>query len=125
MLLSTIDAYTLLAQVILLIAANYLLVLYMTTPEIEGPFSVFSRIRARAGIRPIIITDIDTGEVEIIGYEHDGQFFAKLFSCHRCFSPWASAGLLILSWLIGFIEPSLINIIVWLSVAGATIYLLE
>ena len=115
----------LLVQVVLLIPANYLFVLYVTTPEIEGPFRVFSWIRSRAGILPVLMTDMDTGEKEVVGYDHNGNFFAQLLSCHRCFSPWSSAGLVIFSWLTGFIEPSLTNIIAWLSIAGATVYLLE
>lgn len=125
MFLTTTDLLALLVQAALLIPANYLLVLYLTTPEIEGPFRVFSRIRSWAGIRPVMMTDMDTGEQEVVGYDHNGNFFAQLLSCHRCFSPWSSAGLIILSWLIGFIEPDLTNIIIWLSVAGATVYLLE
>lgn len=115
----------LLVQVALLIPANYLLVLYLSTPEIEGPFGIFSWIRSRAGIRPVTVTDMDTGEQEVVGYDHDGNFFAQMFSCHRCFSPWSSAGLIIMSWLIGFIELDPANIIIWLSVAGATVFLLE
>ncbi len=125
MFLRTPDLYFLLAQAVLLTAANYLLVLYTTTPEIAGPFNIFSSLRSRAGIRPVMMTDIDTGEEEIIDYTHGGQFFAQLLSCHRCFSPWSAAGLILLSWLVGFVEPGLINIILWLSIAGATVYLLE
>ena len=125
MFLSTNEIFALVAQVALLTTANYLLVLYTTAPEIEGPLSVFSRIRARVGIRPVMMTDIDSGEEEIIGYEHEDQFFAQLLSCHRCFSPWSAAGLILLSWLVGFVQPSLTNIILWLAIAGATIYLLE
>jgi hypothetical protein len=125
MFLSRTDLLDLLVQIVLLIPANYLLVLYLSTPEIEGPFGIFSWIRSRAGIRPVMMTDMDTGEKEVVGYEHDGTFFAQLLSCHRCFSPWSSAGLVILSWLIGFAKPDPTNIIIWLSVSGATVYLLE
>ena len=114
-----------LAQAVLLTAANYLLVLYVTTPEIEGPFKLLSWLRSRSGIRPVVVTDIDTGEEEIVGYDHEGQFFAQLLGCHRCFSPWASAVLILLAWLVGFVEPGWSNVILWLSVAGTTVYLLE
>lgn len=125
MFLRTPDLYALLVQAILLTAASYLLTLYTTSPEILGPFKIFFWIRSRAGIRPVVMTDVDTGEEEIIDYQHDGQFFAQLLSCHRCFSPYSAAGLIVLSWLIGFVEPDLTNIILWLAVAGATVYLLE
>jgi hypothetical protein len=113
-----------LIQAVLLTAANYFLVFYMTKP-VMGPFDILHKLRIRTGLKPEFETNIETGEKRLIGYEDNGSFFTKLFNCHICFSPWPAAGLIVLSWILGFVQPDLTNLILWLSVSGATIFLFE
>jgi len=116
--------FDVLAQVLILTAANYLLVFYMTEP-VMGPFDTFHKLRLWVGLTPEFETNIETGSQTLIGYEDGDSFFSKLLNCHKCFSPWAAASLIILSWLVGFVEPDPTNLVLWLSVSGATVFLLE
>ena len=115
----------LLIQAILLTAANYLLVLYLTDITVDGPFDAFQWVRAKVGIRLLYVFDLETDTKELVDSEHDGQFFAKVLSCHRCASPYTAAGLILLSYLLGFLNPSWGGVVLWLAVTGATIYLFE
>lgn len=119
------EALTLLAQVIILTVANYLLILYLTDVTIKGPGEVFELIRAWAGISALSVLDEETGEVEVEYVVDESSFWAKVLDCHRCSSPYAAAGLIVLSWLTGFVSPSLTAVILWLAVTGATVLIFE
>lgn len=119
------EALTLLAQVFILAAANYLLVLYLTDVTVKGPWDIFEKLRTWAGIKPTAIYDMD-GEIE--GYYNtvdQNRFWAKVLDCHRCSSPYVAASLIVLSWLTGFVSPSLIAVILWLAVTGTTVLIFE
>jgi len=115
----------LLVQAIFLTAANYLIVLYLTDVTVQGPFDLFERIRSWAGINVIRMNNIDGGEGEIVDFEHNGSFLAKVLSCHRCSSPYVAAGLVLLALAIGFVTPGWADIILWLAITGATIFLFD
>jgi len=115
----------LLIQAILLAAANFVIVLYLTDVTVDGPFDIFKRIRSFVGIRLIYVYDIDEETQELTGSEHDNQFWARVFSCHRCLSPYGAMFLILLSWLVGFIVPAWTFIILWLAVTGMTIFVFE
>lgn len=119
------ETLTLLAQVIILTVANYLLVLYLTNVTIKGPGDVFEMIRAWAGINPMSVWDEKTGEVEVEYVVDGSSFWAKVLDCHRCSSPYGSLFLIVLSWLTGFVNPSLTAVILWLAVTGATVLIFE
>jgi hypothetical protein len=115
----------LLIQAILLTAANFVIVLYLTDVTVDGPFDIFARLRARAGIRLTYVFDIEGEEAELTGSEHDNQFLARLLSCHRCLSPYGAMFLILLSWLIGLFVPAWTFIILWLATTGMTIFVFE
>lgn len=117
--------FDLLIQAILLTAANYLLVLYLTDITVDGPFDIFNWVRARVGIRLNYVYDLDADTQELVDSEHDGQFLARVLSCHRCTSPYTAAGLILLSYLLGFLSPSWADVVLWLAVTGTTIRLFE
>lgn len=115
----------LLIQAIFLTAANYLLVLYLTDITVDGPFNAFAKLRAWAGIELVYMDDVDSGESELVDSEHDGSFLARVLDCHRCTTPYTTAGLIVLSLALGFLPLSWSLIILWLSISGATVYLFE
>lgn len=114
----------LLIEAIFLVAASYLIVLYLTDITIDGPFDLFKRIRTWAGIDLVRMNNID-GSTEVVDSKHDGSFLARVLNCHRCTSPYVVSGLIVLAWIVGFVTPSWTVIILWLAVTGATIFLLD
>ena len=118
-----IEALTILAQALILTIASYLLVLYLTDVTILGPGDIFEKIRSWAGIKKNVIYSLDDGE-EVV-YEVADRFWAKVLDCHRCSSPYVTAVLVVLSWLTGFVSPSLTAVILWLAVTGATVLIFE
>ena len=119
-----LEALTLLAQGLILTAANYLLVLYLTDTTIRGPGNIFERIRAWAGIERTAIYNLETDEEEI-AYVVGDRFWAKVLDCYRCSSPYVAFLLIVLAWLTGFMAPAWTVIILWLAVTGATIIAFE
>lgn len=115
----------LLIQAILLTAANFVIVLYLTDVTVEGPFDIFKKIRSRAGIRLTYVYDLDGETQELTGSEHDNQFLAQALSCHRCLSPYGAMFLIVLSWLVGFFIPAWTFIILWLAITAMTIFVFE
>ena len=118
------EATTLLVQVAVLAVANYLLILYLTDTTVEGPFRIFDWIRDKAGIEKMAIYNIETDETEFEPVVSD-RFWAKVLNCHRCSSPYGAVILILLAWVVGFVEPDLSNLILWLSVSGVTVLLHE
>ena len=119
-----IEALTLLVQGLILTAANYLLVLYLTDTTVKGPLDIFERIRYLAGIRETAIYSIDASEEEYY-YEVGDRFWAKVLDCHRCSSPYTAFLIIALSWLVGFVTPAWTVIILWLAVTATTILIFE
>ncbi len=114
----------LLAQVLVLAAANYLLVLYLTDVTVEGPFGLFDLIRYLAGIRKVSVYNIETDEStdELVV---EDRFWAKVLDCHRCSSPYGAFALVLLSWLTGYTAVSWTALILWLAVTGTTVLIFE
>lgn len=119
-----LEALALLAQGLILTAANYLLVLYLTDTTIMGPGNMFERIRSWAGIEKSVIYNLETDEDEI-AYAVGDSFWAKVLDCHRCSSPYAALLVIALAWLTGFVTPAWTVIVLWLAVAGTTILAFE
>jgi hypothetical protein len=115
---------TLLAQALVLTAANYLVVLYATDTSVEGPFRLFERIRHLAGIEVVGVHNIDSDEIEESIVIRD-RFWARVLNCHRCCSPYGAFVLILLSWLTGFAAIDLTAVILWLAVAGFTVLIFE
>jgi hypothetical protein len=115
---------TLLAQVLVLTAANYLLILYLTDTTVDGPFHLFERIRKLAGIEKVAVYNIGTEETEDSIVVRD-RFWARVLDCHRCSSPYGALLLVLLSWLTGFSAVSWTAVILWLAVAGTTVLTFE
>jgi len=111
-------------QTALLILANYLLVLYLTDTSVLGPFNIFEQIRSWAGVEKIVLNNINGDPAEEV-YKSNGAFWAELLSCHRCFSIWSAAILVLLALLLGFVSLSWSLIIVVPAVAGGAVFLLE
>ena len=111
---------------LLLTAANFLLAEYLTNQGLAGPFRLFDAMRYAAGIRPVTILDMETGQEEDTGVlESDGSFLAEVLSCPLCTSPYTAFGLILLSLLVGFTSPSWTAIILWLAVTGASVLIFE
>jgi hypothetical protein len=118
-----LEALTLLAQVLILTASNYLLVLYLTDTTIMGPGNVFERIRAWAGIERTVMHSMGGGS-EIV-YVVGDRFWAKVLDCHRCSSPYAAFLVVALALITGLVALAWTVIILWLAVTGATIIVFE
>ena len=119
-----IEALALLAQGLILTAANYVLVLYLTDTTIMGPANIFERIRSLAGIKRSVIYNLETDEDEV-AYEVGDRFGAKVLDCYRCTSPYAALLIVALAWITGLVAPAWTVIILWLAVTGATIFVFE
>ncbi|MHC4605119.1 MAG: hypothetical protein ACYS6W_17525 [Planctomycetota bacterium] len=119
-----IEALALLAQGLILTAANCVLVLYLTDTAITGPINIFERIRFLAGIEKSVIYNLETDEDEV-AYEIGDRFWAKVLDCHRCTSPYAAFLIVVLAWITGLIDPAWTVIVLWMAVTGATILVFE
>lgn len=119
-----LEALTLLVQGLVLTAANYLLVLYLTDTTIKGPANIFERIRSLAGIKKSVLYNLETEQDEVAYVVRD-RFWAKVLDCHRCSSPYGAIILILLSWVVGFVEPDPSSLILWLAVSGTTVLLHE
>jgi len=118
------EALALLVQGLILTAANYLLVLYLTDTTIKGPIDIFERIRSLAGIEKIVLYNLETDQNEET-YTVSNRFWAKVLDCHRCSSPYTALSLILVAWAVGFVEPDPTNLVLWLAVSGATVLLHE
>ena len=116
-------------QAAFLVLANYLLAYYLTDKELSGPKGMFDAIRFRGGINvPVYGFDtVNTGEGGQVteGYESNGTFLADLLDCPFCLSPYTALVVLVLAWITGFVAPDWSNLILWLAVTGATVYLFD
>lgn len=117
------EVLALLTQALVLTAICYLLVLYLTDVTVRGPWDIFEKIRTLAGIEKSVIYTLDMEEDVV--FEVSDRFWAKVLDCHRCSSPYVAAGIVVLSWITGFVRPSLTAVILWLAVTGATVLIFE
>lgn len=111
---------------LLLTAANFLLAEYLTNQSLAGPFHLFDVIRYRAGIKPVMLYDVETGKEENTGVvESDGSFSAEVLDCPLCTSPYTAFLLVVLACAVGFTPFSWSLIILWLAVTGASVLIFE
>ena len=119
------DVLVVLVQVIVLMPATYIGVLYLH--EEDGPFDIFLRIRRLAGFKEIVISELtpDGEQIEVKEYVAGDNFLSQIFLCHRCLTPYIAFLVVIFALLIGFLQFNALLFIIWLSVVGATVYLFE
>ena len=104
-----------------LLPVGYLLTLFVT--KTDGPFGVFLKLRWYAGIRAESFFD-ERGN-EFFEDQSDGSFFAEVLSCHRCTTPYATAGAIILFVIFGLIPISFSIIPLWAIVSGLVLFMFE
>lgn len=119
------DVLVVLVQVIVLMPATYIGVLYLH--EEDGPFDIFLRIRRLAGFKEIVLSELtaDGEQIEVKEYVAGDNFFSLIFTCHRCLTPYIAFLVVVFALLIGFLPFNALLFIIWLSVVGATVYLFE
>lgn len=91
--------------------AIYLVVLYLVYTA--GPKDIFKKFRRALGVLPVY--DEKGKEID---EESDGSFWADVFTCHRCATPYVTAVILPL-WLL---FPPVVYL---LGVMGAAVWLAE
>ena len=114
-----------LIQVAVLLPATYIGVLYLL--EEDGPFDIFFRIRKIAGFEPVEYEELqpDGSTVKVIEYEAGTNFWSRVFDCHRCLSPYVAFIAVLLGLAVGVLQPTFHLLVVWLGLAGSTVYLYE
>lgn len=128
--MTTVDyierAVTTLLQIVVLLPATYVGVLYLL--EEDGPFNIFQRIRILAGFKPEVMSEInENGDIiEVIEYVPGDNFWSsQVLSCSRCLSPYIAAIVVLFGLIIGLIQLSPLFLVVWLGLTGSTVYLFE
>jgi hypothetical protein len=108
---------------LILILANYLLVLYLVYEE--GPFGLFQKLRYLAGINvPEEIYGMDR-QIESVEYRSNGSLTAGILSCHRCTSPYTAALVVLIAAVTGFMPLQWGLLLYWLATAGGAVFLFE
>lgn len=115
----------LLLQVLILLPVSYVGVLYLL--EEDGPFDVFRRVRRLSGFKGEEMSKLGPdGNVETTTELVAGDgFFSRIFSCHRCLSPYVAFLVVVFGLVIGFLQLAPSTLLVWLSLTGSTVYLFE
>lgn len=118
-------AVSTLLQIVVLLPATYIGVLYLL--EEDGPFDVFQHIRLLAGFKLEVMSefDIEGNVTEFTEYIPGDGFWSKILSCHRCLSPYIAAIVVLFGLIIGLIQLSPLLLVVWLGLTGSTVYLFE
>lgn len=98
-----------------LAGAIYLVVLYLVYTA--GPKDIFKKFRRALGVRTINVHD-ERGDLMGEEEESDGSFWADVFTCHRCATPYVTAVILLL-WLL--FPPA----VYLMAVMGAAVWLAE
>jgi hypothetical protein len=119
------EAVSVLLQIVVLLPATYIGVLYLL--EEDGPFDIFIHMRVLAGFRPEGMSELgpDGNLIETTEMMPGDNFGSRIFSCHRCLSPYVAAVVVLFGLFIGLIPPSLFFLVVWLGLTGSTVYLFE
>lgn len=119
------DVLVVLVQVVVLMPATYIGVLYLL--EEDGPFDIFLRLRKRAGFIEETISELtaDGEQIEVTELVPGKNFWSQVLRCHRCLTPYIAFLVVIFALLIGFLSFNALLFIIWLSLVGATVYLFE
>jgi hypothetical protein len=119
------EAVSVLLQIVVLLPATYIGVLYLL--EEDGPFDIFIHMRVLAGFRPEGMSELgpDGNLIETTEMMPGDNFGSRIFSCHRCLSPYVAAVVVLFGLFMGLIPLSLLFLVVWLGLTGSTVYLFE
>jgi hypothetical protein len=74
-------------------AAIYLVVMLLVYTA--GPFAIFKRFRRLVGVDTVNVYD-ENGNVIDEEEESNGAFWADVFTCHRCATPYVSVPIIAL-----------------------------
>lgn len=119
------EAVSVLLQIIVLLPATYIGVLYLL--EEDGPFKIYHRIRVKAGFKleTMSVLGEDGEAIEVSEWVPGDNFWSLIFTCHRCMSPYVAAIVVLFGLIIGLIQLSPLFLVVWLGLTGSTVYLFE
>jgi hypothetical protein len=116
---------TTLLQIAVLIPATYIGVLYLL--EEDGPWSIFHHIRIKAGFKEVSMTVLspDGKQETSVEYHAGDNFWSRVLDCPRCLSPYVAFLVVLFGLTVGILRPNALLLVVWLGLAGSTVYFFE